>query len=127
MMQYEFEKLAGREVTESQYRAFERLYNNSDMDKADFVESMSEILEHIPEPPKRRELVIIALVDPLGKTISLNGKILSVEAELVEVDIASGKSIYRMEPNSADLRDMKLISNVADNPRIKWEEGKNRI
>lgn len=125
MMQYEFEKIAGREVTESQYKAFETLYNVSDMDKADFVESVREILEHIPEPPKHREIMTIALTDPLGGLICINGKFLTVRAELVDVDIARGKSIFRMEPLSADLRDDKEIEYFEDNPNFEWEGGKN--
>ena len=40
MMKSEFENLAGREVTDEQYRAIETLYMSSNLEKTEFVKSM---------------------------------------------------------------------------------------
>lgn len=48
MMKSEFENLAGREVTDEQYRAIETLYMSSNLEKTEFVKSMKPILKNIP-------------------------------------------------------------------------------
>lgn len=45
MFKYEFEKLAGRSVTEDQYRAIEILYMSSNLEKTEFVKSIRQILK----------------------------------------------------------------------------------
>ena len=47
MMKHEFERLAGREVTDEQYDAFETLYMNSNLNQQDFVKSIKQILKAI--------------------------------------------------------------------------------
>ena len=45
MMKSEFEKLAGRAVTDEQYRAIEILYMSSNLEKSEFVKSMRPMLK----------------------------------------------------------------------------------
>lgn len=45
MMKSEFESLAGRTVTEEQYKAIETLYMSSNLEKAEFVKSMRPMLK----------------------------------------------------------------------------------
>ena len=54
MMKYEFEKLAGRSVTEYQYIAIDILYMSSSLEKTEFVKSIRHILNSIPETKKEK-------------------------------------------------------------------------
>ena len=54
MMKSEFENLAGREVTDEQYRAIETLYMSSNLEKTEFVKSMKPILKNIPQPERKK-------------------------------------------------------------------------
>lgn len=121
MMQCEFEKLAGREVTDRQYRAFETLYNAGDMDKFEFVESVRGILEHIPEPAKKRKKVVVALLDPNGHMIIIDGKVITAEAELISANLAKGTAIYRMVPDSVRLRNAGNVDLCEDANKFRWE------
>ena len=56
MMKSEFENLAGREVTDEQYRAIETLYMSSNLEKTEFVKSMKPILKNIPQPEKKKDM-----------------------------------------------------------------------
>ena len=56
MMKSEFENLAGREVTDEQYRAIETLYMSSNLEKTEFVKSMKPILKNIPQPEKKKDI-----------------------------------------------------------------------
>jgi len=53
-MKSEFEKLAGRAVTDEQYRAIEILYMSSNLEKSEFVKSMRPMLKNIPQPEKKK-------------------------------------------------------------------------
>lgn len=48
MMKSEFESLAGRNVTDEQYKAIETLYMSSNLEKAEFVKSIRTMLKSIP-------------------------------------------------------------------------------
>ena len=50
MMKSEFESLAGRNVTDEQYKAIETLYMSSNLEKAEFVKSIRTMLKSIPQP-----------------------------------------------------------------------------
>ena len=45
MMKSEFESLAGRNVTDEQYKAIETLYMSSNLEKAEFVKSIRTMLK----------------------------------------------------------------------------------
>mgnify|MGYP000486019093 CR=1 FL=1 len=49
MMKSEFESLAGRNVTDEQYKAIETLYMSSNLEKAEFVKSIRTMLKSIPQ------------------------------------------------------------------------------
>lgn len=131
MMQYEFEKLAGRRVTERQYSAFENLYNDSDMDKVDFVESVRELLKHIPEIRERRPKHTVAIMNPNGNIMSIDGKYVVATAEIMDVDIGTGVTTLRMIPFSERLLDIGELDPTegakglffSDNPKIRWIKG----
>lgn len=93
MMKSEFEKLAGRTVTGEQYKAIEALYMESTLDKLDFVKSMKAMLKSIPEQHANSRIII-------GVKPMPNGTWMTYEAELVDVNIATGKTIVkRLSPN----------------------------
>lgn len=54
MMKSEFESLAGRNVTDEQYKAIETLYMSSNLEKAEFVKSIRTMLKSIQQPPRQR-------------------------------------------------------------------------
>lgn len=56
MMKSEFENLAGREVTNEQYRAIETLYMSSNLEKAEFVKSIRTMLKSIPQPERKKDI-----------------------------------------------------------------------
>ena len=69
MMKSEFENLAGREVTNEQYRAIETLYMSSNLEKAEFVKSIRTMLKSIPQPERKKD--IKQLKRPLNSSYSL--------------------------------------------------------
>lgn len=54
MMKSEFENLAGRAVTNEQYRAIETLYMSSNLEKTEFVKSIRTMLKSIPQPERKK-------------------------------------------------------------------------
>lgn len=56
MMKSEFENLAGRAVTNEQYRAIETLYMSSNLEKAEFVKSIRTMLKSIPQPERKKDI-----------------------------------------------------------------------
>jgi len=50
MMQVEFERLVGREVTGEQYKLIEELYMQSSLSKQDFAKSMKKVVKSLPRP-----------------------------------------------------------------------------
>lgn len=119
MMQYEFEELAKRRVTPEQYRAIEALYTDSTLSKADFVKSIKGLLNSIPEPAEEKQIVRVSTTDRSGHEYTPNGAwIHTIKAELVDIDIATGKILLREIPNSYAL-DTWCEYHSYDS-RIKW-------
>ena len=73
MMKSEFENLAGREVTDEQYRAIETLYMSSNLEKTEFVKSMKPILKNIPQPEKKKDIKRMVVRDRSGYRKTPNG------------------------------------------------------
>lgn len=96
MMKNEFEKLAGRTVTEEQYRAIEILYMSSNLEKAEFVKSIMPSLKSIPQQEKVKDIKRMAVRDNSGFRKTPNGCYYHIEyVELVDVDIKTGKYIIK--------------------------------
>ena len=96
MMKSEFENLAGREVTDEQYRAIETLYMSSNLEKTEFVKSMKPILKNIPQPEKKKDIKRMVVRDRSGYRKTPNGCYYHIEyVELVDIDIKTGKYIIK--------------------------------
>lgn len=54
MMKSEFENLAGREVTDEQYRAIETLYMSSNLEKTEFVKKHETNTQEHPAAGKKK-------------------------------------------------------------------------
>jgi hypothetical protein len=95
-MKSEFESLAGRTVTEEQYKAIETLYMSSNLEKAEFVKSMRPMLKSIPQPEKKKNTKRMAVRDRSGYRMTPNGCYYHIEyVELVDIDIKTGKYIIK--------------------------------
>ena len=66
MMKSEFESLAGRNVTDEQYKAIETLYMSSNLEKAEFVKSIRTMLKSIPQPEKKKDIKRMVVRDRSG-------------------------------------------------------------
>lgn len=96
MMKSEFENLAGRAVTDEQYRAIEILYMSSNLEKAEFVKSMRPMLKNIPQPEKKKDIKRMVVRDHSGFRKTPNGCYYHIEyVELVDIDIKTGKYIIK--------------------------------
>lgn len=101
MMKHEFEELAGRTVTNEQYKAIETLYMESNLTKPEFVKSIKQMLKSIPEvitkSPER-----IALEERINAEI----KELKESIEWSELKLNSYKTYYEddIQNNRADAR-----------------------
>ena len=96
MMKSEFENLAGRAVTDEQYRAIEILYMSSNLEKAEFVKSMRPMLKNIPQPEKKKDIKRMVVRDRSGFRKTPNGCYYHIEyVELVDIDIKTGKYIIK--------------------------------
>lgn len=73
MMKSEFESLAGRNVTDEQYKAIETLYMSSNLEKAEFVKSIRTMLKSIPQPEKKKDIKRMAVRDRSGYRKTPNG------------------------------------------------------
>lgn len=94
MMKDEFEKLAGREVTEEQYKAIETLYISTNMNKQDFVKSIKPVLKAIPQPERKKDIKRMCVRDRSGYRKTPNGCYYHiVYVELVDIDIRTGKYV----------------------------------
>lgn len=122
MMKHELEQLTGRRFTEGQFNALELLYYETDLDKKEFARTARNLIKHMPEQPEPLIPVekVVAVMDPVGNVISMEGKVLTCKAELQDADIATGKSIFKMIPCSADFRDATEIELFSDDPKISW-------
>ena len=93
MMKSEFEKIAGRTVTGEQYKAIEALYMDSNLDKIAFVKSIKAMLNSMPEEHSNRKVLV-------GVKPMPNGTWMTYEAELIDVDIKTGKTkVKRLTAN----------------------------
>ena len=96
MMKSEFENLAGRAVTNEQYRAVEILYMSSNLKKEEFVKSMKAMLKSIPQPEKKKDIKRMVVRDHSGYRKTPNGCYYHIEyVELVDIDIKTGKYIIK--------------------------------
>ena len=96
MMKSEFENLAGREVTDEQYRAIETLYMSSNLEKTEFVKRMKPILKNIPQPEKKKDIKRMVVRDQSGYRKTPNGCYYHIKyVELVDIDIKTGKYIIK--------------------------------
>lgn len=93
MTKNEFEKIAKRTVTEAQYKAIETLYMESNLDKADFVKSIKWMLASIPEEVKEERVII-------GVKQMPNGTWMTYEAQVMDVNISTGKYEVRRLSNN---------------------------
>lgn len=73
MMKYEFESLAGRAVTDEQYKAIETLYMSSNLEKTEFAKSIRTMLKSIPQPEKKKDIKRMAVRDRSGYRKTPNG------------------------------------------------------
>ena len=96
MLKSEFESLAGRAVTNEQYRAIEILYMSSNLEKAEFVKSTRPMLKNIPQPEKKKDIKRMVVRDHSGFRKTPNGCYYHIEyVELVDIDIKTGKYIIK--------------------------------
>lgn len=86
MMKYEFEAIANVEVTDEMYETIEKMYIAADMDKREFIKMLN--LKAIAKETEK-EIVTIEVCR------CSNGTIVDFEAELLDIDIATGKAIVR--------------------------------
>lgn len=93
MMKHEFEAIAKRTVTNEQYKAIEALYMESNLNKFDFVKSIKHMIDSIPEQTNRQKVVV-------GVKAMPNGTWMNYEAEIVNVNIKTGKiEVKRLSAN----------------------------
>lgn len=104
MMKQEFEKIAKVEVTNEQYAAIEKLYMESSLQKAEFIKTIKPMLKTLRKPEKKEGIVRIAVSDNSGYMVTPNGCWHHViKAELIDIDIATGKIKVRKIPNTYEL------------------------
>ena len=115
MMKSEFENLAGREVTNEQYRAIETLYMSSNLEKAEFVKSIRTMLKSIPQPERKKDIKRMVVRDRSGYRKTPNGyvydmfvarfawlaRVISFEAFSMMVDEALERMKKMIENNKA--------------------------
>lgn len=104
MMKHEFEELAKRTVTIEQYEAIEALYMASDLSKSEFVKSIKGLLKSIPEQPSRTVLTM-AQHNMYGGMTTPNGACyMTIQVELINVDIKTGKKMVKVIPNTFEFK-----------------------
>lgn len=96
MLKFEFENLAGRTVTDEQYRAIEILYMSGNVEKAEFVKNIKSVLKNIPQPEKEKEIKRMLVRDHNGYRKTPNGCYYHIKyVELADIDINTGKYIVK--------------------------------
>lgn len=101
MLKAEFEAIAKRTVTDDQYRAIEKLYMESTLDKYEFVKSIKAMLKTMPEVKKENKIVTVGTYDRSGYHWTPNMAYEhTFKAELINIDVKTGKYIARKIPNS---------------------------
>ena len=89
MMKNEFEKLAGYEVSMDTYKnIIEPMYMRSECDKHTFIKNLKKMREALEE--KHHFQKILVGVKPMP-----NGTWMTYEAELIDVNIKTGKTLVR--------------------------------
>lgn len=89
MTRNEFEALAGYEVSAETYNTIiEPMYMRTDWDKATFVKNIKNMREALEERHARPTIIVGCKVMP-------NGTLMTYEAELIDVDIKTGKMKVR--------------------------------
>lgn len=89
MMREEFEKLAGYETSAEIYNTIiEPMYMRSGWDKATFVKKLKPMREALEERHPRPHIIV-------GVDIMPNGTLMTYEAELMNVNIKTGKMDVR--------------------------------
>lgn len=86
MMKHELEAIAKVEVTDEMYKTLEKMYEATELSKSEFISLLN--LKAIAKP-KEIEIVTVEV-----KRFD-NGTILHFEAELLDIDIATGKPVVR--------------------------------
>lgn len=94
MLKTEFEKMVGRTISDTQYKAIELLYMASDMDKIDFAKSMKKVVLSIPENKKKVIKRMCVRVSGYRKTPNQCWFYIKY-VELVDIDIKTGKYIVK--------------------------------
>mgnify|MGYP001851623277 CR=1 FL=1 len=94
MLKTEFEKMVGRTISDTQYKAIELLYMASDMDKFDFAKSMKKVVLSIPENKKKDIKRMCVRVSGYRKTPNQCWFYIKY-VELVDIDIKTGKYIVK--------------------------------
>ena len=103
MMQVEFERLVGREVTSEQYKLIEELYMQSSLSKQDFAKQMKKVVNSLPRP-RCSKTYTMAVTDKSGHYRTPNGcYIHTVQVELLDVSVRTGSLKVKVVPNSYNL------------------------
>ena len=94
MTRAEFERLAGYETSEEIYNAIiEPMYMRTDWDKATFVKKIKPMREALEVRHERPHIIVGAQTMP-------NGSLMTYEAEVINVNIATGKTEVRRVSNN---------------------------
>lgn len=124
MMKHEFEKLAGRQVTAEQYKAIETLYTSSDLNKQDFVKNIKSMLKTIPQPEKKKTIVMIGVTDRSGYYKTPNGCWYHTYlGELVGINIKTGKMQVKKTEDSYDMRGVSFDDIYIRDYEIERQQG----
>lgn len=117
MMKSEFENLAGRAVTNEQYRAIETLYMSSNLEKAEFVKSIRTMLKSIPQPERKKDIKRMIVRDKSGYRKTPNGCYYHIKyVELVD--------IKNIDDTDAAVKKAESERVVAENARVKAEKAR---
>ena len=93
MTRKEFEALAGYEVSAETYNTIiEPMYMRTDWDKATFVKKIKGMREALEERHARPTIIV-------GVKAMPNGTLMTYEAELIDVNIKTGKMEVRRVSN----------------------------
>ncbi len=96
MMKSEFENLAGRAVTNEQYRAIETLYMSSNLEKNGICKEHQNNAQEHPTAGKEKDIKRMVVRDKSGYRKTPNGCYCHIKyVELVDIDIKTGKYIIK--------------------------------
>ena len=109
MLKQEFERLAKRTVTSEQYEHIEKLYMISEMDKYQFVKTITQFLKSVPETEPKHPIMIM-MTDRNMENAPTEAHVIdsrghwTVQVELLNIDIKTGKRIFRIIPDTYAIR-----------------------